>query len=517
MNKLRFFRFGIFLLCFTVLFSGCAKTADSLPSSDAASSPAAAPQADFVLPYTESDGFNPYINNSNLTLMAADLLFDKLMVITPGMETEYGVLSSCRVSGLSVQLRVAPGARFADGSEISAADVAASLEAARQSEGYGPRFSNIQEIALEESGGVSVTLAEPDCLFAYLLDIPVLKASEALAQQPTASGRYTYGEDKTFVKNPYHAGSVPYERILRYRLTGYDALIGNLSLGNISLYASELETETTGASSLRQNYYKMNNLLFIGVNGAHYPDEILKNTPADFLKRPAGRRAVSLLIDRQLLVEKVYYSRGYAATGLLNPAYPDMLSLQTYILASAQLDEAHKEIESLGYSMKLDGYYYNEKDERLSLRLLYYGGSSHKRYLAELLQNQFDAAGIELILVESDDFEGDYRQKIASGDFDLYIGEVKLYNNMDMNSFFSESGALRGKLDITDGLSEKYAAFRLNASAAAELESAFAAEMPFVPLLWRSGAVYSSKQLPALTPSISDIFYGFDKLIPEKE
>lgn len=518
MKKRSVLRCCALFFCFAFLLGGCTGVQpDSHSQSEADSSLIKPQQIDFVLPFTESDGYNPYLNNSNLTLMAADLLFDKLTVITPGMEMEYGVLSSCTINGLTVTLHTAGGLYFADGSAVSPADIAASLEAARQSEAYKARFANIQEISHEAGGTVVITLAEPDCLFAYLLDIPVLKASETAASQPTASGRYTYGEDNTFVKNPYHQGEVPYERIRRYRLTGYDALAGNLSLGNISLYASELETETTGASSLRQSYYKMNNLVFIGVNGAHLSEEALKNTAADFLKQPIGRRALSRMIDRQLLVEKVYYSRGYAATGLLNSAYPDMLALQTDILGTAQLDEARADIQSLGYSMKLDGYYYNDKDERLSLRLLYYSGSAHKRYLAELLQNQFDAVGIELILVESDDFEGDYRQKIISGDFDLYIGEVKLYNNMDMSPFFAENGALRGKLDVSEELTEKYAAFRASAPAAKELEQAFALQMPFVPLLWRSGAVYSSKALPALTPSISDIFYGFDKLIAEKE
>lgn len=33
-----------------------------------------------------------------------------------------------------------------------------------------------------------------------------------------------------------------------------------------------------------------------------------------------------------------------------------------------------------------------------------------------------------------------YNQKIASGDFDLYLGEIKLTENLDLRPFFSERG-----------------------------------------------------------------------------
>lgn len=46
-----------------------------------------------------------------------------------------------------------------------------------------------------QGSAVVVALTEPDSLFTYLLDIPVMKAGEVAFAQPTASGRYTYGSD----------------------------------------------------------------------------------------------------------------------------------------------------------------------------------------------------------------------------------------------------------------------------------------------------------------------------------
>lgn len=505
------------LLCLCLFFSGCSSSEASSSSAVITDTPAASP-TDFVLPFTESDGYNPYLHNTNITLKTASLLFESMIVITPDLDIAYQVVTSCKQSGTELKLHCAADKIFADGTPITADDVAASLNAARTSQSFQGRFSHIEKVEVVDRQTVSVSLKQPDSLFIYLLDIPVLKASEVAAEQPTASGRYTYGEENTLIQNPYYDGVLPFPRLVRRRISGYDALISNLSLGNISVLSSELETEIMGAGNLRQNYFRMNSLLFIGINGSTYPDASLQaDAPSAFLKLPAGRRALSKAIDRQLLVEKAYYSRGYAATGLCNPAYPGMLEHQTEISSAAQPEDAQKEIEGMGYKKELDGYYYSQQGERLSLRLLYYGGSSHKRYLAEMLQNQLKAAGIELVLVSADDFEEDYKQKISFGDFDLYIGEVKLYNDMDMSTFFYEEGALHGKLSISPLLLSQYEAFRADLSAAQPLEHQFASEMPFIPLLWRSGVVYSDKQFPNLTPSISDIFYGFEKLTPQKE
>ena len=45
-----------------------------------------------------------------------------------------------------------------------------------------------------------------------------------------------------------------------------------------------------------------------------------------------------------------------------------------------------------------------------------------------------------------------------------------------------------------------------------EDEAAFAAEMPFVPLLWRNGTVVHTRSIDGLTSSISNVFYSLGQL-----
>ena len=115
-----------------------------------------------------------------------------------------------------------------------------------------------------------------------------------------------------------------------------------------------------------------------------------------------------------------------------------------------------------------------------------------------------------MTLEQADDFEV-FREKVLLGDFDLYIGEVKLYNNMDMSPFMEGGGASAGIVQ-SETLTAAYNAFRGNMSAAGAYEAAFAAEMPFVPLLWRNGTVVHTRSIDGLTSSISNVFYSLGQL-----
>ena len=109
-----------------------------------------------------------------------------------------------------------------------------------------------------------------------------------------------------------------------------------------------------------------------------------------------------------------------------------------------------------------------------------------------------------------DDFEA-YRQRIQDGEFDLYIAEVKLYNNMDITPFLAR-GSLSSGLAQSEAVTQSYMAFRANKSAAAAFEQTFAAEMPFVPLVWRTGTVVSSRGVSGVVSSVSNIFYSLQDL-----
>lgn len=490
---------------------GCGGKAPA-PAATPTPAPTAAPASaagTLVLGYSPGDGFNPLVANSTLVRQNAGLLYEKLVEIGPDMSIVYRLASSIDVLDLQAVIHIRGGATFADGTPLTAQDAAASLEAARVSPLYAGQLAGVTKV--EVSGeAVVVSLAAPDSLFAYLCDIPVVKAGETAAQRPTPSGRYTFGEGDTLVANPRcaFAETGQPEEIELVPVSSYDEMVSGLTVGSLNLYqASELADLPSGVAS-EQSFYRTNNLIFLGVNGAAAQSGPL----APLLGTAAGRGLLSAALDRRQLAEKGYYSRAYPATGAINSFYPCVLAQQS-ILPEAQLtsDEAAQALEALGYQRgSLDGMFYTADGQALAVRLLVYGGSTYKRYTATLLESQLEALGVAVTVETADDFAV-FTEKVASGDFDLYIGEVKLYNNMDMSPFFAEGGASAGIVQ-SEALAAAYDAFRRNMSAAGAFEQAFAAELPFIPLLWRSGTVIHTRNVQGLTSSISNVFYSLGQL-----
>ena len=130
--------------------------------------------------------------------------------------------------------------------------------------------------------------------------------------------------------------------------------------------------------------------------------------------------------------------------------------------------------------------------------------------VGSFLANNMLAQGITLNVVQADSFE-QYQQAVQSGDFELYIGEVKLYNNIDLGPFWA-GGTLSAGLAQSEELAAAYSAFKANKSAAGQFEQAFAAQMPYIPLLWRYNTVISGFGVQGLSSSVSNIFYSLADL-----
>lgn len=479
-----------------VLLSGCQSAVTAGTPASSAASQSAAEDMTLSVAWTGT-GTNPYLADDLLTRQNATLLFEPLVAISPEMELEQRLALSIDNSGTTVTIQMRSGCYFANGAEITAEDAAASLRAACASTAYSGRFTNVQDITVQGTA-VCVTLAAPDSLFAYLLDIPVIRADEISLAQPTASGRYTYGGDGVLVKNerapfPEEGGPATIQLV---QATTTDALVSGLAKGEIDLYATAEDADGTATINTTASYYRTNCLVFLGINA--YADNPLCSTPA-------GRALLSALCDRNALCSQSYSGQGYAATGAINSLYPIVKGRQQ-ILAVADTSTLDTVMAQLGYTKDEDtGLYQDARHQPAAVSLLVNGSNSYKRAAAYQLQQQWQDAGIQVNVTEAATYE-DYLTAVHAGQFELYIGETKLYNNIELSPFWS--GEASYGLAPSEPLLAAYDAFRLNAGTAADFEAAFAAEMPYIPLLWHSGTVVTSRRVSGITASLSSIFYS---------
>ncbi|MBQ5754266.1 MAG: hypothetical protein IIV90_01220 [Oscillospiraceae bacterium] len=454
----------------------------------------------FTVGWSTADGFNPYLSTSVLTAQNAGLLFVPFVEISPAMEPEYRAADSIECSGTTVVIHLKGGLSFADGTPITIQDAKASLDAARASGAYAARFANLRSVRVRNESLV-LELDQPDSLFAYLCDIPILKADEVGLSQPTASGPYTYAPGGMLVKNPrYSLSAGGPEEIRLFAVEGYDQMIRAFTMGDLNLYAPPLQSSDASGISSQELHYKTNHLVFLGVNA---------QSASPLLREEAGRSLLNRLVDRRALAQQSYFDRAYPAAGALNPYYPCAASQQVTGPA-ADLTGLEETMAALGYTLDADTGFYQKPSAPQSLEILVYSGSTQKKSAASLICRQLENAGIRAEVKALDDFTT-YRAAVESGEFDLYIGEVKLYNNMDLSPFFA-GGALSAHLAQSEPLQAAYAAFKENKSAAGSFETVFAAHAPYIPLVWRVGTLAASQDLSGLGCSLSNVFYSLQDL-----
>lgn len=486
-----------------LLLAGCTRPAVLQPP--ASSQPAApageAPEADsgaaqparFAIAVSEGN-YNPYLNANTLTEQVAGLLFEKLVRITPRMALEMRLAESVVSSGTTVTIRLRSGCTFADGTPVTASDVAASLLAAKASAFYSGRLANMTDAQAPDAGTVVLTLAEPDSLFAYLLDLPILKAAETASPQPTPGGRYTYGaQADTLTPNPRapfpEAGPAT---IWLTPVSDYAELVSQLAMGEISFYLAEEAASSAVATSER--YFRTNTLLFLGVNGSS--DNPLCATSQ-------GRAALSAALSREELAGR--FASASPATGALNSLYACVQGQQV-ISREADPTQLASLMAALGYHWdEAAALYCDEAGQPASVRILACGSSADRVYAARLLQQQWEKAGIQTTLTLADDF-GVYLQMVQDRQFELYIGEMKLYNNNDLSPFWT--GSAHYGLAVTQQLLDAYHLMRADSSAAPDFERAFAEQMPYIPLLWRGGVTVSNRRTSGVLSSVSDLYYS---------
>ena len=143
---------ALFLLC------GCAGQESAEPSqpSESETLPEPSETADredgsFGMSYLPAYGLNPYTCAATVNRAVFSLVFESLFVVSNQFRAEPLLCDSFTVSedGRTYYYKLLPAVSFSDGTPLTAQDVVASLNAARDSELYAGRLSHVTEIAVQ--------------------------------------------------------------------------------------------------------------------------------------------------------------------------------------------------------------------------------------------------------------------------------------------------------------------------------------------------------------------------------
>ena len=459
--------------------------------------------SDFTLPYLSGQTFDPVTCIDGVQQTVGALLYEPLFALDRTFQPKPVLCESMAQSAdnagrpvLTFTLR--GDAVFSDESPLTAKDVLATYRRAAESERYGARFAGVVSMAAQDDRRLVITLAQENAFFDRLLDIPIVKAGTENALVPLGTGPYVYTTDAdgaalTASTGWWRGEALPLARIALAAAKDNDTAV--------SLFASQIvhfllvdpvgvaAAPTSGAVTLTDIPTTI--MQYLGFNLSHTP-----------LDDAAVRRAMSGVLDRDTLVSSLLSGHGTAAQ------LPVLM--QSFSPSDReQLGRYEYRIPTADYAAALEAAGVTDARPR-SLTLLVNEENSFKRTLAESICTQLST---DILTVTPRVLPwADYLSALQKGDFDLYLGEVRLTADCDAGVLLDADGALNYGGFVSESLSARSdSLLRGGSGAAAAYAEVFVEETPFAPLLFKAKAVVTPAGLvEGMTPSVSNPFDGLE-------
>ncbi len=494
----------LLLLCL-VLLTGCAEMGDPGPST-----PDNPPQDDgpivdpipvpagldrFALPYYAGETLDPVTCADGPHQAIGALLYEGLYALDEHFEPQsvlaegYTYDAEALVYGVTLR----GGVTFSDGSPLTAADVAATLERARRSDRYGARLADVIAVTAADDT-VYITLSRPNAAFPARLDVPIVKAGTENDPVPVGTGRFVWREDEV---TPYLAlnehsrrtQALPLDRIELVACKDVDAMAYAFFSRQIQLVTWDL-TGTVPFNATGANSY------------TDVPTSIMQyvgfNTNSPLFSDPALRAAVSLGIDRETCVKSCLLGHGQAAAFPVSPSSP---------LYPASMEQPWSS-EAYAAAMAEAGY---DSGKERRATMIVSAENTFRVQMAQQIAQGLSACDVK-ITVKSLPWN-EFRQALATGGYDLYYGECKLPADWDLSALLAENGALN-----FSGYTDEELPALLSAVATAPanrrgpaLRALYAhlrQQAPFVPVCFKNVSVLlPQKAVELSTPTAADPFY----------
>ena len=487
-------------LALALLLCGCAKPQESAPSSVQTEPPSESEPTEpvqsvdnsaFGLSYLPSYGLNPFTCAATVNRAVFSLVFESLFVVSNQFRAEPLLCDSFTASedGRTYYYTILSGVSFSDGTPLTAKDVVASLNAARDSELYSGRLSHVTQVSAWEENVVCITLNTAYENFSLMLDVPIVKADTVSGAAPVGTGPYAI-DNNVLRRNEtwwqerepaVHAATIPLDAAGSSNDIRDDFEFGSTDL----VYCDPNAAAAVGYRCDYEVWEVPTTILhYIGFN---VNDGIFSNA--------ALRTAVTYLIDRDTLSNGAY---GGFATPTTLPCAPDSDLYDAQLAAeyTYNLPRFKAAVNNSGVVSTADapGVFLVCSDDPTRVAV------------AEQLVEAFRSCGIYLKLKSLPLKE--YRAELYDGNFDLYYGEVRLAANFDLAPFFAPNGYLcYGGLSGT-GLSGLCASALENSGNYPELCTKILESAPICPVVFKSYAIYVTRgKLSAITPGVDCLFH----------
>lgn len=471
----------------------------------------------------------------------ADQIFDMLAEIGPDLNTlgDEGFTPRLAESwqwaadSLSISFRLNPRARWHDGPRVTSSDVRFSLDLYKDPK-VGARtssaFADVDSVSTPDSLTAVVWYARrsPEQFYTVVYNLMVMPehllrdadraklGEHPNARNPVGSGPFKFvrweGRSALVVAadSAYHMGRPLLNRVIwRLGLDPATAIVPVLA-GEIDLYET-VNTESMARLATQEIVkavpYSGPNYGYLGFN---LRDPKNPERPHLLFGDRQVRRAISMAIDRPLLLKNVYDSLGFLGMGPFS-----------HLLAAADTTLSQVPFDSAGAARLLDSLGWLDRDKDgvrkkggLSLRfgITFPSSSSPRRRYAELIQAQLKPLGVKVEVDASD--IASVGPRFGNGQFDAILmnwatdpspsalhGTWHSASVADRRSNFQLYGNVAVDASIDSAMREPDAA-----RSRAYYRKAYQQIIDDAPAVW----LYENRPFMALNGRVKPVFKGSD-------
>ncbi len=480
--------------------------------------------------YSAADTFNPYDAQTETNRQLCRLLYDSLVKIDNEFVAHNVIAQSVKISKKTCTVKLRD-IEFSDGSRLTASDVIYSYKLAKKSKTYyGHKLYMVESVLAEDSQTVVFKLEKHDPYFQNVLDFPIIKAksekrkdSDSVKYPPIGSGRYKVdAKNSRLVQNETHfdkKGSI--KKINLINAPDNESIAHFVEIGATDIYFSDISDGTILRMSGTKTNINLNNLVYLGIN--HKNGKFSQNEL---------RQAISSALDRKRICKEVYYDNAIAANGFFNPVWEETKSLQNIEITS-NLQITIENLEKIGYNELDKDKCRRNGNKSLRFTLLVNKENSARVAAAKLIKNQLKECGIIITVVEEPYKK--YKTRLKKGQFDLYLGEVKITENMDLSELVTSGGSvaygIKGVKETKktdDSSKESESSTKTKKSKKVKLSCqkvikgfyegknsindvavTLQSDMPVVPICYRQGVLFCNENIENVNnSSLSDIYYS---------
>lgn len=439
------------------------------------------------LAYSKGDTLNPFTCTTTSNLQILRLVYDSLYTLDKSYKPTPSVAYAGEVSEKTVTVTL-NSVSFSDGSQLTAQDVTASFTSAKESGAYSAKLANFESASASGTNAVIFTLTNADPYALACLTFPIVKGGNNTEDFPAGSGRYiphVSGESVYLVVNAQKTGFAPaIKTIMLSPVRNSDAVVSSLEIGNIGFYYNDLSNGIYSRLNAHNVEMGLNNFVYMAFNSA---SEIVSN--------PAVRQAVNLALDRSTIVSNAFQGHARAT---YSPFNPDWHLLVSKDLTVTKNKEQAKEL------IADSGIDFTTKE----LTLLVGSENQFKTETASLIKDYLSEIGVtvNIVKVSSDEFVA----ALEEGSYDMYIGEIRLTPNMDLNQLLG-GGAVSYGIDSTSRTCSRYSQLLAGECEIMDFINAFNQDLPFIPICYRNASVSFTNSLQGDFASCdADVFSGIE-------